>query len=66
MSERIALVDCNNFYVSCEQVFQPHLKNTPVAILSNNDGSFIARSNDYVELADERQDLSSESLMVAK
>ena len=41
-----ALVDCNNFYASCERVFQPQLNNTPIAILSNNDGCFIARSNE--------------------
>jgi nucleotidyltransferase/DNA polymerase involved in DNA repair len=32
------LVDCNNFYVSCERVFQPRLEGRPVVILSNNDG----------------------------
>lgn len=41
-----ALVDCNNFYASCERVFQPRLINTPVAILSNNDGCFISRSDE--------------------
>lgn len=41
-----ALVDCNNFYASCERVFQPHLEGKPVVILSNNDGCFIARSNE--------------------
>lgn len=39
-----ALVDCNNFYVSCERVFDPSLKNVPVVVLSNNDGCVIARS----------------------
>jgi DNA polymerase V len=38
-------VDCNNFYVSCERVFQPFLENAPVLVLSNNDGCAIARSN---------------------
>lgn len=33
-----ALVDCNNFYVSCERAFQPHLEGQPVVVLSNNDG----------------------------
>ena len=42
----IALVDCNNFYASCERVFRPHLENKPVAVLSNNDGCVIARSNE--------------------
>lgn len=41
-----ALVDCNNFYVSCERVFQPQLNNTPVAVLSNNDGCVISRSDE--------------------
>ena len=41
-----ALVDCNNFYVSCERVFNPFLINKPVVVLSNNDGCIIARSNE--------------------
>ncbi len=41
-----ALVDCNNFYVSCERVFDPKLRNRPVVVLSNNDGCIIARSNE--------------------
>ena len=44
-----ALVDANNFYVSCERVFRPSLEDRPVIVLSNNDGCAIARSNDYVE-----------------
>ena len=40
------LVDCNNFYVSCERVFNPSLKDRPVVVLSNNDGCIIARSNE--------------------
>ena len=38
------LVDCNNFYVSCERVFQPRLEGLPVVVLSNNDGCIISRS----------------------
>lgn len=45
-----ALVDCNNFYVSCERVFNPSLKNKPVAILSNNDGCIVARSQEIKDL----------------
>jgi DNA polymerase V len=45
-----ALVDCNNFYASCERVFQPKLKGVPVAVLSNNDGCVIARSNEVKAL----------------
>lgn len=41
-----ALVDCNNFYVSCERVFNPALHGRPVVVLSNNDGCFIARSEE--------------------
>lgn len=41
-----ALVDCNNFFASCERVFNPALNNCPVVILSNNDGCVIARSNE--------------------
>lgn len=45
-SRVIALVDCNNFYVSCERVFNPKLANRPVVVLSNNDGCAVARSNE--------------------
>lgn len=41
-----ALVDCNNFYASCERVFQPQLNNKPIAVLSNNDGCVISRSDE--------------------
>lgn len=41
-----ALVDCNNFYVSCERVFQPQFQNKPVVVLSNNDGCVISRSDE--------------------
>jgi len=41
-----ALVDGNNFYVSCERVFQPALRGVPVIVLSNNDGCAVARSNE--------------------
>ncbi len=42
----IALVDCNNFYASCERLFRPELQDKPVVVLSNNDGCVIARSNE--------------------
>jgi DNA polymerase V len=45
-----ALVDCNNFYVSCERVFQPGLNGKPVVVLSNNDGCVVARSNEVKAL----------------
>ena len=46
----IALIDCNNFYVSCERLFDMSLRGIPVIVLSNNDGAVVARSDDYVEL----------------
>ena len=46
----IALVDCNNFYVSCERVFDPSLAQRPVVVLSNNDGCVIARSEESKQL----------------
>ena len=45
-----ALIDCNNFYVSCERVFDPTLNGKPVVILSNNDGCAISRSNEAKKL----------------
>ena len=45
-----ALVDCNNFYASCERLFQPHLIGRPVVVLSNNDGCVIARSDEAKDL----------------
>ena len=41
-----ALIDCNNFYASCERVFRPDLRTEPIVVLSNNDGCVIARSNE--------------------
>ena len=46
----IGLIDGNNFFVSCERVFRPDLRNTPVVVLSNNDGNVIARSNEVKAL----------------
>ncbi|HIF17360.1 MAG TPA: Y-family DNA polymerase [Cycloclasticus sp.] len=50
MPANIALVDCNNFYVSCERLFRPDLINKPVAVLSNNDGCIVARSQEVKDL----------------
>ena len=44
--KKIALVDCNSFYVSCERLFNPKIQNKPVVVLSNNDGCVISRSNE--------------------
>ncbi len=46
----IALVDCNNFFASCERLFRPDLKDVPVLVLSNNDGCVVARSNEVKAL----------------
>jgi len=46
MGGLFALIDCNNFYVSCERLFQPLLHGKPVVVLSNNDGCVIARSDE--------------------
>lgn len=45
-SSCFALVDCNNFYASCEKLFRPDLKNRPLVVLSNNDGCVVARSKE--------------------
>ncbi len=45
-----AIVDCNNFYCSCERLFKPELDNKPVVVLSNNDGCIISRSNEAKQL----------------
>lgn len=50
MNYSIALVDCNNFYVSCERLFNPKLKRRPVVVLSNNDGCVVARSQEAKDL----------------
>ena len=46
MEEVFGLIDCNNFYVSCERIFRPDLEGKPVIVLSNNDGNAISRSNE--------------------
>lgn len=49
-AKNIALIDCNNFYVSCERVFNPSLIGKPVIVLSNNDGCAVARSQEAKDL----------------
>lgn len=44
--QQLALVDCNNFYVSCERLFRPDLLKVPLVVLSNNDGCVVSRSNE--------------------
>ena len=46
MVNKFALIDCNNFYASCERAFNPKLEGVPIVVLSNNDGCVIARSNE--------------------
>ena len=48
--EKIAIIDCNNFYVSCERLFQPAYEGVATAVLSNNDGCFIARSQEVKDM----------------
>lgn len=50
MQRAIALIDCNNFYVSCERVFNPGLEGKPVVVLSNNDGCVVSRSQEVKAL----------------
>ena len=45
-----ALVDCNNFYASCERVFAPSLNGQPIVVLSNNDGCVVSRSSEARQL----------------
>ena len=51
MTHQLALVDCNNFYVSCERVFRPDLAKVPMVVLSNNDGCVVSRSNEAKALS---------------
>ena len=50
MKDIFALVDCNNFYVSCERIFEPSLEGRPVVVLSNNDGCVVSRSDEAKRL----------------
>jgi DNA polymerase V len=50
MSSIFALIDCNNFFVSCERVFRPDLEGKPVVVLSSNDGCAVARSNEAKDI----------------
>lgn len=50
MKSIFALIDCNNFFVSCERVFRPDLEHKPVVVLSSNDGCVVARSNEAKEV----------------
>ena len=67
-----ALVDCNNFYASCERVFQPQLNGKPIVILSNNDGCIISRSDEAKALGIQmgapefkvRQELKEKNILV--
>ncbi len=52
----IGLIDCNNFFVSCERVFDPGIRNKPVVVFSNNDGCAVAISNEAKTLGIKRGD----------
>ena len=60
----IALVDANNFYVSCERAFNPKLEGKPVAVLSNNDGCVISRSPECKALGVEEDAISSPTFAI--
>ena len=64
MEEIFGLIDCNNFYVSCERVFRPDLEGVPVIVLSNKDGCAVARSADYMESDFASISVGSSSLQV--
>ena len=51
--KKVALIDCNSFYVSCERLFNPKIQNVPVVVLSNNDGCVISRSTEAKNLESE-------------
>ena len=50
LGNSIALIDCNNFYASCERIFNPKLMRRPIVVLSNNDGCIITRSAEAKKL----------------
>ena len=50
LDNSIALIDCNNFYASCERIFNPKLMRRPIVVLSNNDGCIITRSAEAKKL----------------
>jgi DNA polymerase V len=50
MKRTFAIIDCNNFYASCERLFRPDLKDAPLVVLSNNDGCVVARSQEVKDL----------------
>ena len=50
MMKYIGVIDCNNFFVSCERLFRPDLKGKPVLVLSSNDGCVIARSQEIKDM----------------
>ena len=58
-----ALVDCNNFYASCEELFRPDLKDKPIVVLSNNDGCIVARSQKAKELGIPMGDMKFKSVL---
>ena len=60
---KIALVDCNSFYVSCERLFNPSIIKKPVVVLSSNDGCIISRSTEAKALASVDREITHPSLL---
>ena len=58
-TKKIALIDCNSFYVSCERLFNPKIRKKPVVVLSNNDGCIISRSTEAKALGIKWESLTS-------
>ena len=58
-TKKIALIDCNSFYVSCERLFNPKIRKKPVVVLSNNDGCIISRSIEAKALGIKWESLTS-------
>ena len=65
-TKKIALVDCNSFYVSCERLFNPKIRRKPVVVLSNNDGCIIARSNEAKALGIKMGELLKDLIQKSK
>ena len=61
---KIALVDCNSFYVSCERLFNPKIQKKAVVVLSNNDGCVISRSREAKDLGIKISDMKTELLKI--
>ena len=61
-----ALIDCNNFYASCEELFEPKIKNHPVVVLSNNDGCIITRNKKAKEMTSKKYTTDFKEILKVK